>query len=37
MSGGEKNVSYKKWRKKYSLSNVKYFGTWDEICVIKIL
>ena len=24
-------------KKKNLLSNVRYFGTWDEICVTKIL
>ena len=35
MSGGEK--TYKKWKKKNLLSNVRCFGNWDEICVTKIL
>ena len=32
MSGGEKMLVKKK---KKLLSNVRYFGTWDEICVTK--
>ena len=36
MSGGEKTLVIKN-EKKNLLSNVRCFGTWDEICVTKIL
>ena len=38
MSGGEKTLVIKNEKKKKNLlSNVRYFGTWEEICVTKIL
>ena len=37
MNGGEKKLVIKYEKKKNLLSNVRYFGIWDEICVTKIL
>ena len=37
MSGGEKTLVIKNEKKKNLLSNIRYFGTRDEICVTKIL
>ena len=38
MSGGEKMLVIKNEKiNKNLLSNVRHFGTWDEICVTKIL